>query len=245
MAAFMASEDKGVENAGEKNVAIEFAPRSRTGEKCRCGRGNQNQSFDDIQQIPTRAVHRDIGDDVFVGKNEEGIHHDPPHQQNEDIQRARQHPLALIGLMGADGHAAMMGTTCRNNTISPAIGVGQRLANHYFKPRPACLVEAPHGHARRHQTPKQAGMSTAVEGVSGGDDARSRDHQQRRQISHGHAKVGVGKHCRRQRKSHQQTNSPEERRDVEQRHHVASYDVRHEMFRSRTGYRGYYGNLRS
>ena len=79
-------------------------PRSGTGEECRCRRRNQDYSLDQVQQIPAQVGNWRIVNDVFLGKNKEGVDDDPPHQQDENIQRARQHPLAFIGLMGADGH---------------------------------------------------------------------------------------------------------------------------------------------
>ena len=45
-----------------------------------------------------------VGYDVLLGKNEEGIDYHPPHQQDEDIQRAGQHPFALVRLMGTNCH---------------------------------------------------------------------------------------------------------------------------------------------
>ena len=208
-----------VENAGKKQVAIEFAPRSGTGEECRCRHGNQHRSFNAIHEIPAQVVHRDIRDDVFLGKNEEGVNHDPPHQHHEDIQRARQQPLAFIGPMGADGYGRHDRDHVQEQHDMPLEGLGQRLADHHFKPRPAGLVETPHDQARRHKTPEQAGMPTAVEGVLGGGDASSRDHQQRDQVTHGGAKEGAGKHCGGQSKGQQQANSTEDRRDGTQRHH--------------------------
>ena len=128
----------------------------------------------------------------------------------------------------------MMGTTCRNSTMpSPKKASGSGWRSDHFKPCPACLVEAPHRHAGRHQSPEEAGVTAAVEGVSGGDRESSKNDQERDQVSHGGAKKGAGKHCRGQSKSQQQTNSSEAAprcgfRDTNLHHN----DVRQEMFRS-------------
>ncbi len=209
-----------VQTAGEKNVAIEFTPCPRTGEERPCRHGNQHQSFDHIQNIPAQGVHRHIGDQVFVGKNEEGVHHHPPHHHHEDIERARQQPLALLGLMRLQGDRRHDRDHVQEQHDISHEGVGQRLANHHFNPHPHGLVETPHDQARRHQTPEQARMPTAVAGVSGGGDAGSRDHQERDQVTHGGAKEGAGKHCGSQSKHQQQTNSTEDRRDGTQRHRL-------------------------
>src|SRR6266478_736074 len=139
--------------------------------------------------------------------------------------------------MGSDGHRRHDGDDVQEQHHIPQVGLGQRLANYHFKPYPAGLIETPHGHAHCYQTPEQARLAAAIEGVSGREDEGSRYHQQWDQVSHSHAKERAGKRRGNQKKGEQQTNSAEERRDVEPRHYFASYDVHRDMFRSLTGYR--------
>jgi hypothetical protein len=131
----------------------------------------------EAKKIPAQVVHGDVREDVFLGKNEEGINDDPPHQQDEDVQRAGEHPLAFIGLMRTNGHSRHEGYHVQEQNDVPRIGVGDWPAKHDFKPGPACLVETPHAHAHRHQAPEQAGMTTAVEGVSGGEEEGGSDRE--------------------------------------------------------------------
>ena len=176
---------KRVQSGGNKNVAIEIAPRSGTGEECGGGHGNQYQSFQEIQNIPARGVNRDIGDNVFLRKNKESVDHDPPQQQDEDIEGAGQHPLPLIGPVWAEGHRCHDRDNVQEQDDIAGEGVGQRFANHEFEPRPASLVEGPHRHAHGHQSPEQACMSAAVEGVASRDHKCSPNHQQGDQVPDG------------------------------------------------------------
>ena len=45
---------------------------------------DQHHPFDHVQQIPTQAIDRNIGYQIFVWENEERVNHHPPAEQDED-----------------------------------------------------------------------------------------------------------------------------------------------------------------
>ena len=50
--------------------------------------------------------------------------------------------------------------------------VRDRLAENYFKPDPANLIDPPHEQPGRHERPEKPGVSSAVDRISGGENER-------------------------------------------------------------------------